>query len=254
MVRFVGAGPGAVDLITIRGLEAIKKADVIIYTGSLINTDLLNYAGKKCKCYNSAYMTLPQVIEVMERAEEKGYDTVRLHTGDPCLYSAVREQMDRLKEKGISYEVCPGVSSFCGSGAALKTEFTLPGISQTVIITRMAGRTPVPDGESIEKLSAHQASMVIFLSTGMAARLSRELIKGGYSGDTKAAIVYKASWPEEKVCRCTVETLAETADREGIKKTALIIVGEALGDDYQLSRLYDEGFSTEFRNKKDGEP
>lgn len=253
MVIFVGAGPGAVDLITIRGLEAIKKADVIIYTGSLINTDLLNYAKETCELYNSAFMSLPQVIEVIERTEAQGYDTVRLHTGDPCLYGAVQEQMDRLKEKGISYEVCPGVSSFCGSAAALKTELTLPGVSQTVIITRMAGRTGVPERESIERLSSHQAAMVIFLSAGMLEELSEKLIKGGYSKDTKAAIVYKATWPEEKVCRCTVETLARTARREGIRKTALIIVGEVLGDNYQLSRLYDEAFSTEFRNKKDRE-
>lgn len=250
MVDFVGAGPGAVDLITVRGLELIKSADVIIYTGSLINTDLLNHAKPKCSLYNSAYMTLEEVIDVMEKAEGQGLHTVRLHTGDPCLYGAIREQMDLLKKKGISYEICPGVSSFCGGGAALKTEYTLPGVSQTVIISRMAGRTLVPERESIEKLSAHQATMVLFLSAGMLKDLSLELMKGGYSKDTKAAIVYKATWPDEKVCRCTVGTLEETGQKEGIKKTALVVIGEVLGDTYEYSKLYDEAFSTGYRKKR----
>ena len=183
----------------------------------------------------------------MKEAESYGKMTVRLHTGDPCLYGAIREQTDCLDRLGISYEVCPGVSSFCGAAAALKAEYTLPDVSQTVIITRMAGRTPVPERESIASLAAHGSTMVIFLSTGMLPKLSAELIRGGYSENTPAAIVYKATHPDEKVCRCTVGTLAETAEKNDIKKTALITVGNFLGDDYSLSKLYDKTFSTEYR-------
>lgn len=250
MVNFVGAGCGAADLITVRGKALLEKADVIIYAGSLVNPELLNYSKTDCEIHNSAYMTLDEVISVMEKAEKSGKNTVRLHTGDPCLYGAIREQMDRLDELDIAYEICPGVSSFCGAAAALKAEYTLPEVSQTVIITRMAGRTPVPDSESIEKLAAHGSTMVIFLSTGLLKELTEQLLTGGYTSKTPAAIVYKASWADEKVCRCTVGTLFETAEKNGIKKTALITVGNFLGDDYALSKLYDEGFETEFRKAK----
>ena len=195
-------------------------------------------------------MNLDEVIEVMKNAERDGKMTVRLHTGDPSVYGAIREQMDRLKVLEIPYEICPGVSSFCGAAAALKAEYTLPDVSQTVIITRMAGRTPVPPKEDISELAKHGATMVVFLSTGMLAELSQKLIVGGYSPETSAAIVYKASWEDEKVCRCTVKTLAETAEKNNIKKTALITVGEFLGDDYSLSKLYDSEFETEFRKVK----
>lgn len=247
MVDFVGAGCGAADLITLRGKKLIENADVIIYAGSLVNPELLSYAKEDCEIHNSAYMTLDEVISVIENAENKGRNTVRLHTGDPSLYGAIREQMDRLEELGIAYEICPGVSSFCGAAAALKAEYTLPDVSQTVIITRMAGRTPVPEKEDIEKLAAHGATMVVFLSTGLLKELSEKLVKGGYSADTPAAVVYKASWNDEKVCRCTVGTLYETAEKNGIKKTALITVGNFLGSDYSLSKLYDSTFETEFR-------
>lgn len=247
MVDFVGAGCGAADLITLRGKRLIEEADVIIYAGSLVNPELLGYAKSGCEIHNSAFMDLDQVIDVIAAAEAAGRRTVRLHTGDPSVYGAIREQMDRLDQLGIEYNVCPGVSSFCGAAAALKAEYTLPDVSQTVIITRMAGRTPVPDSESIEKLAAHHSTMVIFLSTGMLAELSEKLIKGGYSADSPAAIVYKASWKDEKVMRCTVGTLAETAEKNGIRKTALITVGDFLGDDYSLSKLYDKTFETEFR-------
>ena len=247
MVDFVGAGCGAADLITLRGKRLIEEADVIIYAGSLVNPELLGYAKEDCQVYNSAYMDLDQVIEVMEKAESEGKKTVRLHTGDPSVYGAIREQMDRLDRLGIDYNVCPGVSSFCGAAAALKAEYTLPDVSQTVIITRMAGRTPVPEKESIESLAAHHATMVIFLSTGMLKELSERLISGGYSPDSPAAIVYKASWEDEKIMRCTVAQLAETAEQKGIRKTALITVGDFLGDDYSLSKLYDKTFETEFR-------
>lgn len=247
MVNFVGAGCGAADLITLRGKRLIEQADVIIYAGSLVNPELLEYARPDCEIHNSAYMTLEQVIDVIERAEKENKNTVRLHTGDPSVYGAIREQMDRLSALGIQYDVCAGVSSFCGAAAALKAEYTLPDVSQTVIITRMAGRTPVPESESIEKLASHHATMVIFLSTGMLEELSGKLISGGYSADTPAAIVYRASWKDEKVMRCTVGTLAETARKNNITKTALITVGDFLGDDYSLSKLYDASFTTEYR-------
>lgn len=247
MVNFVGAGCGAADLITVRGKSLIEQADVIVYAGSLVNPQLLEYAKKDCQIHNSAYMTLEQVIDVIKAAEHEEKMTVRLHTGDPSLYGAIREQMDRLDELGIKYDICPGVSSFCGAAAALRAEYTLPDVSQTVIITRMAGRTPVPEKESIAALAAHNATMVIFLSTGLLKELSAELIRGGYKPDTPAAIVYKASWADQKVCRCTVEDLAQTAADNGITKTALICVGYFLGNDYSLSKLYDKSFETEFR-------
>lgn len=247
MVNFVGAGCGAADLITVRGKSLIEQADVIIYAGSLVNPQLLEYAKKDCQIHNSAHMTLKQVIDVIKAAEHEGKMTVRLHTGDPSLYGAIREQMDRLDKLGIKYDICPGVSSFCGAAAALRAEYTLPDVSQTVIITRMAGRTPVPEKESIAALAAHNATMVIFLSTGLLKELSAELIRGGYKPDTPAAIVYKASWADQKVCRCTVEDLAQTAADNGITKTALICVGYFLGNDYSLSKLYDKSFETEFR-------
>ena len=250
MVDFVGAGCGAADLITLRGKRLIESADVIIYAGSLVNPELLQYAKTECEVFNSAYMTLDEVISVMENAEKACKKTVRLHTGDPSLYGAIREQMDRLDKLGIDYDICPGVSSFCGAAAALKAEYTLPSVSQTVIITRMAGRTPVPESESIESLARHGSTMVIFLSTGMLDELSERLIEGGYSANTPAAIVYKASWEDEKVCRCTVGSLAETAAKNGIEKTALITVGNFLGNDYELSRLYDASFETGFRKAK----
>lgn len=247
MVNFVGAGCGAADLITVRGMQLLQQADVIIYAGSLVNPQLLEYADKNCKIYNSAYMTLDEVIDVMKEAESHGKMTVRLHTGDPCLYGAVREQFDRLNNLGIPFEVCPGVSSFCGAAASLKAEYTLPGVSQSVIITRMEGRTAVPEKEKIELLAHHNATMVIFLSTGLLQELSAALQKGGYSPDTPAVIVYKASWDDEKICWCTIDSLAGTAEKNNIKKTALICVGNFLGSDYSLSKLYDKEFETEFR-------
>lgn len=247
MVHFVGAGSGAEDLITLRGYRLLQEADVIIYAGSLVNPKLLDYKKNECEVYNSAHMNLEEVIQTMMDAEEKGFMTVRLHTGDPSIYGAIREQMDKLRELDIDFDVCPGVSSFCGAAASLNLEYTLPNVSQTVIITRMAGRTPVPEKEEIKKLASHQATMVIFLSTGMLDELSLELIEGGYASDTPAAIVYKATWPEEKKLLCTIGTLSETAKKEQITKTALIIVGNVLGDTYDFSKLYDATFTTEYR-------
>ena len=248
MVRFVGAGSGAVDLITVRGQKLLQEADVIIYAGSLVNPELLQYKKEGCEVYNSAYMTLEEVIDVMVKAEEAGKKTVRLHTGDPCLYCAIREQMDILDEKNIEYDLCPGVSAFSGAASALNLEYTLPNVSQSVIITRMAGRTPVPPKEEIESFAAHHATMVIFLSTGMLEELSKRLIAGGYEKDTPAAIVYKATWPDQRKYVCTVETLAKTAKDNNVTKTALIIVGDVVAhNSYDRSELYNPEFTTEFR-------
>lgn len=247
MVHFVGAGSGAVDLITVRGARLLKEADVVIYAGSLVNPDVLQYTGEGCAIYNSAEMTLEEVLEVVKAAEAAGKTTVRLHTGDSSIYGAVREQFDELDELGIKYDVCPGVSAFCGAAASLRAEYTLPDVSQTVIITRTAGRTPVPERESIRSLAAHQSTMVLFLSTGLTEKLQSELLEGGYPGSTPVAIVYKATWPEEKIFRCTVDTLHKTVSENDLTKTALIIVGGCMGEEYTRSCLYDPGFSTEFR-------
>lgn len=250
MIHFVGAGSGAPDLITVRGKNLLEQADVVIYAGSLVNPELLKCCKPECGIYNSAKMTLDEVITVMDGAEKAGKTTVRLHTGDSSIYGAIKEQMDALDRLGYAYDVTPGVSSFCGAAAALKAEYTLPGVSQSVIITRMAGKTPVPEKESIASFAAHQATMVIFLSTGLLKELSAELISGGYGPETPAAIVYKATWPEEKVVRGTVAQLYEMAQANHIRKTALIIVGRILDTEYDLSRLYAPDFSTEFREAK----
>lgn len=247
MVHFVGAGSGAVDLITVRGTRLLGEADVVIYAGSLVNPELLSYAKKDCEVYNSAEMTLEEVIEVIKEVEKDGKTTVRLHTGDSSIYGAVREQFDALEKLGISYDVCPGVSSFCGAAASLKTEYTLPDVSQTVIVTRAAGQTPVPEKESIRSLAAHRATMVLFLSTSLTEKLQEDLISGGYSEKTPVAVVYKATWPDEKIYRCTVGTLHETVVKNGLKKTSLIIVGDCMGEKYTRSLLYDPAFTTEFR-------
>lgn len=247
MVHFVGAGSGAVDLITVRGARLLEQADVVIYAGSLVNPELLSYTKAGCEIYDSARMTLEQVLEVVKAAEASGKTTVRLHTGDSSIYGAVREQFDALDELGIEFDVCPGVSSFCGAASSLKTEYTLPDVSQTVIITRTAGRTPVPERESIRSLAAHQATMVLFLSTSLTEKLQQDLLAGGYPGDTPVAVVYKATWPEEKIFRCTVETLHKTVTEHGLTKTSLIIVGNCMGDNYLRSLLYHPGFTTEYR-------
>ena len=246
----MGAGPGAPDLITLRGARFLRETDVVIYAGSLVNPALLGLTKTDCRVYNSAEMTLEQVLEVMRAAERAGQTTVRLHTGDPCLYGAVREQMDALDALGVSYDSTPGVSSFCGAAAALDAEYTLPGAGQSVIITRLAGRTPVPEQENLTALAAHGAAMVIFLSAGMLSEVQTALLKGAYTAATPAAIVYKATWPEEKIVRCTVGTLAESGEAAGISRTALILVGDFLQPDYQRSRLYDPAFTTGFRKEE----
>ena len=248
MIHFVGAGSGAPDLITVRGKNFLEQADVIIYAGSLVNPKLLEYKKEGCQVYNSAKMTLEEVLDVMFDAEEKGLTTVRLHTGDPCIYGAIREQMDVLDEKGIAYDYCPGVSAFCGAASALNLEYTLPDVSQSVVITRMAGRTPVPEREEIATFAPHHCTMVVFLSTGLLEQLSERLIAGGYTADTPAAIVYKATWEDEKAFICTVGTLAQTAKENNITKTALMIIGDVVTHShYNRSELYNPAFTTEFR-------
>lgn len=247
MIHFIGAGPGAADLITVRGARLLREADVIIYAGSLVNPALLENKKENCAIYDSASMTLEDVIDVMKATEASGGTTVRLHTGDPSLYGAIREQMDRLDELEIAYDVTPGVSSFSGAAAALEAEYTLPEVSQSVIITRMAGRTPVPEREKLSKMASHGCTMVLFLSTGLLEDVERELMEGGYGPDTPAAIVYKATWPEQRVYRCTVSTLARTAKENQVTKTALITVGGFLGGQYERSKLYDPGFTHGYR-------
>ncbi|WP_022768999.1 MULTISPECIES: precorrin-4 C(11)-methyltransferase [unclassified Butyrivibrio] len=239
MVHFVGAGPGAVDLITIRGQKYIEEADVIIYAGSLVNPELLSKARPDCQVYDSSRLSLEEVIDLMKDSERSGEKIVRLHTGDPSIYGAIREQMDELDKLGISYDYTPGVSSFCGAASALNLEYTLPGISQSVLLTRMPGRTPVPDKEP---------TMVFFLSAGNIDGLVKELTEAGRSMDTPCAIVYKATWPDEEKYVTTLENLALVAEQHNITKTALIIVGDVVAPKgYDKSKLYDATFTTGFR-------
>ncbi len=247
MVFFVGAGPGAPDLITVRGCDLLKRADVIVFAGSLVNPQLLDYAKAGCEIHDSAKLTLEQVIAIMVPASKAGKTVVRLHTGDPCIYGAIREQMDLLDEQDVKYEVCPGVSSFIGAAAAINAEYTLPGITQTVMLTRMEGRTPVPETEDIAALAAHKTSMAIFLSSGMLEPLTEKLKAGGLTGDTPVAIVYKATWPDEKKIITTLDNLANAARENNISKTALILVGGFLGGNYERSKLYDPGFTHGYR-------
>ncbi|PNV59913.1 precorrin-4 C(11)-methyltransferase [Clostridium sp. chh4-2] len=246
MVHFIGAGPGDPELLTIKGKRLIDEADVIIYAGSLVNPQVLKDAKKEAKIYNSASMNLDEVIEVMKEAEEKGLTVARVHTGDPAVYGAHREQMDRLDQLGIEYDVVPGVSSFLAAAAVLKKEYTLPGVSQTVILTRMEGRTPMPEGEKLADLAKHQATMIIFLSVGQIQLLS-ETLKESYSQDTPVAVVYKATWEDQKIVAGTLKDIAGKVKEAGITKTALTVVGGFLGDDYELSKLYDKHFTHEYR-------
>lgn len=245
MVHFVGAGPGAPDLITLRGARLLEAADVVVYAGSLVNPALLEHCRDGCAVYNSATMTLPEVLTVLLDAEAAGKQSVRLHTGDPALYGAIREQMDALSARGVAYDVTPGVSSLFGAAAALGAEFTLPGVSQSLIVTRLAGRTGVPEGERLRDLARHGASMAIFLSAGLQDGVQAELLAGGMDADTPAAVVCKATWQDERVVRCTVGTLAEAA--KDVRRTAIIFVGRFLDAPYEKSRLYDPSFTTGYR-------
>ncbi len=238
-IHFVGAGPGAEDLITMRGARLLNRADIVLYTGSLVNPMLLEYA-PQAQVFDSCDMTLEQITELMIRADREGKQLVRLQTGDPSLYGAIREQMDALDRLGIPYDSCPGVSACFGVAAELDLEFTLPGVSQSLVITRMPGKTGgVPDKESIRSFAAHGATMAVYLSASMLEELSEELIAGGVSPETPAVICYKATWPESRTYPCTVGTLEKTGRENEIKKTALIIVGDVLDKTgYERSKLY----------------
>lgn len=248
MIYFIGAGPGDPDLITVRGRDLLSRADLVVYAGSLVNPAFLAVCPADCRILDSASMTLPEVLDALMGADGADRVVVRLHTGDPSIYGAIREQMDVLRAHGHIFEVVPGVSSFFAAAAALEAEYTLPGVSQTVIVSRMAGRTPVPEAESIRALAAHGATMVLFLSVGMLETLCRELIAGGYPEQTPAAVVYKASWPDEKIVRGTLATLPALAAE--IKKTALVVVGRFLEGTYELSKLYDPAFTHGFREAR----
>ena len=244
MIYFIGAGPGAADLITVRGMKLLEKASLVVYAGSLVNPELLSYCPASCAVMNSASMTLEEVISALtERPTEE--IVVRLHTGDPSLYGAIREQMDALDRLGFAYEIVPGVSSMSAAAAVVRAEFTPPAVSQTVIVSRMAGRTAVPEKESIRSLASHGASMVLFLSVGMLEKLCAELISGGYAPDTPAAVVYKATWPDEEIVQGTLETLPEKAAH--IERTALVLVGGFLNAPFERSKLYDPAFTHMFR-------
>lgn len=245
-VKFIGAGPGAPDLITLRGKKAIEAADVIIYAGSLVNPAVLEGHKEGAEIYNSAGMNLDEVLEVTEKAVKQGYEVARVHTGDPSIYGAIKEQMDALEGAGIEFEVVPGVSSFVGAAAAIKKEFTLPEVSQTVILTRVEGRTPVPEKESLESLAAHQASMALFLSVGMIDKVVGKLLTS-YAPTTPIAVVQRATWEDELIIIGTLETIAQQVKDAKITKTAQILVGDFIDCDYALSKLYDKSFTHEYR-------
>ncbi len=247
MISFVGAGPGDVDLITIKGRKLMEEADIVIYAGSLVSKEHMDFCKDGAEIYNSASMTLEEVIEVMKRAEKEGKSLVRLHTGDPAIYGAIREQMDILKENNIKYQVIPGVSSFTAAAASIKRELTLPDVTQTVILTRIEGRTPVPEEEKLSKLASHKASMAIFLSVQDIDRVVEELKEGYGSDDVPIAVVYKASWEDEKIVLGTLANIEEKVKREGIKKTAQILVGHFIEGAYERSKLYDPEFTHEYR-------
>ena len=249
-VYFVGAGPGDPDLITVKGRKLLEEADVVVYAGSLVNPAVLAVTPAGCEIHNSASMTLDEVIAVMKAGVEQGKKVVRLHTGDPSIYGAIQEQIDLLNKLDISWQVVPGVSSFLAAAAALGQEYTLPGVSQTVIITRMEGRTPVPEKEQIRSLAAHQTTMCIFLSVHMFGELVQELLDGGYAADTPVAVVEKASWPEQRIFRGTLTTIADQLVAAGVSRTAMVIVGDVLAREYEQSRLYAPEFGHMFREAK----
>ena len=249
-VHIVGAGPGDPELITRKGYRLVQEADVVIYAGSLVNPAILEACKEGCEIHNSASMSLDDVLAVTKARVADGKTVVRLHTGDPAIYGAIQEQMDALKEMGITYDVTPGVSSFLATAAALQQEYTLPNVTQTVIITRMEGRTPMPEKEKLSMLASHGATMCIFLSVQMIEKVAAELIEGGYDKTTPVAIVVKASWPDQRIIRGTLETIADVVAEEGVIRQAMIVVSRVLDTDYELSKLYDKGFAHMYRDAK----
>jgi len=251
-VIIVGAGPGDPELITLKGKKAIEEADIIVYAGSLVNREILKYNKKNAKIYNSATMDLEEIVKVMVDGVEKGLKVVRLHTGDPSIYGAIKEQIDELKKYNIDVEIIPGVTSLSAAASSLKVELTLPKVSQTVIITRPEGRTPMPERENLRELAKHGSTMAIFLGVSMIDKVVSQLIEGGYRRDTPVAVVYKASWRDEKIVRGTLEDIVPKVKEANIRKTALIIVGDVLDPkEYEYSKLYDKNFETEYRKKKE---
>lgn len=251
MIYFVGAGPGAADLITVRGARLLEQADVVVYAGSLVNPQLLDLCKQGCAIYDSSRMTLEQIVDVLCDAEQRGLECVRLHTGDPALYGAHGEQMDELDKSGMSYQIVPGVSSMFGAAAALGVEYTVPEVCQSVIITRMEGRTPMPEGEKLHDLAAHGCTLVLFLSAGLLREVQEELLRAGRDAQEPAVLVVRASWPDEAVYRCTVGTLAACAQEHGVAKTALVVVGKCLEARDARSLLYSAGFSHGYRAAKE---
>ena len=249
-VHIVGAGPGDPELITRKGYRLVQEADVVIYAGSLVNPAILEACKEGCEIHNSASMSLDDVLAVTKASVAEGKTVVRLHTGDPAIYGAIQEQMDALKEMGITYDVTPGVSSFLATAAALQQEYTLPNVTQTVIITRMEGRTPMPEKEKLSMLASHGATMCIFLSVQMIDKVAAELIEGGYDKTTPVAIVVKASWSDQRIIRGTLETIADVVAEEGVIRQAMIVVSRVLDTDYELSKLYDKGFAHMYRDAK----
>ncbi|WP_315079044.1 precorrin-4 C(11)-methyltransferase [uncultured Clostridium sp.] len=247
MVYFIGAGPGAVDLITVRGRDILEKADVVIYAGSLVSKDHLKYCKKNAKFYNSASMTLDDVIEVIKTEESADSVIVRLHTGDPSIYGAIREQMVELDKENINYEVVPGVSSFTAAASSIKKEFTLPSVTQTVILTRVEGRTPVPETEDLEALASIGASMAIFLSVSMIDKVVDKL-RSGYKKNVPIAVVERATWDDERVLIGTLDDIVEKVKANNITKCAQILVGDFINSDFEKSLLYDKNFSHMFRS------
>ncbi|EPY2272965.1 precorrin-4 C(11)-methyltransferase [Clostridium sporogenes] len=245
-VYFIGAGPGNPDLITVKGRDILTKADVVIYAGSLVSKEHLDYCKEDIEVYNSASMTLKEVIKVIEKAHNENKSIVRLHTGDPSIYGAIKEQMDELDKLNICYEVIPGVSSFAAAAASIKKEFTLPGVSQTLILTRVEGRTPVPEKEDLEILASRGASMALFLSVGMIDKVALKL-KKGYGRNVPIAVIQRATWQDEKVVIGTLDDIAKKVKDANITKTAQILVGDFIDCKYDKSLLYDEKFTHEFR-------
>jgi len=247
-VYFIGAGPGDPELITVKGKRLIESSGYCIYAGSLVNKEILKYCREETKIYDSASMALEEIINVMVDAKEKNTDVARVHTGDPSIYGAIQEQMSELDKRGIDYEMVPGVSSFLAAAASLKQELTLPGVSQTVIITRIEGRTPVPETEKLEMLSKTKATLCIFLSIKEIKRVA-DILKPAYGNDCPVAIVYKATWKDEKIITSSLSNVVEATILSDIKRTAMIIVGDVLSRNFEYSKLYDKHFKHSHRDQ-----
>lgn len=246
-IYFVGAGPGDVELISLKGYRLLQKADIVIFAGSLVNPEILDYCKEDCQIYDSSVLNLEEIIDIMKAGAEANKVVVRLQTGDISIYGSIREQGEELKKLGIEYESIAGISSFLGAAASLGIEYTVPEISQSLIITRLEGRTPVPELEKLELMASHKTSMAIFLSVQNIEKVVEKLLEGAYDKETPIAVVYKATWDDEKIVMGSLENIVDKVKDAGIKKTALILVGDFLGDEYNYSKLYSKYFSHEYR-------